>query len=335
VEGRLSGLPATERAELLEDLAGHLEELRAEEGGSLADRLGSPEAYAAELVASLGLSHALAARRPRLAEILRSWGPVERVRRLGASRAGLEARSVWAVLRPTWWVLRGYLTVSLIAAIEGAAPHRGLPGFPFPYLLGNPAVGLLAVLVAIPISIRLGRAHVKGAGRALVLIANLLLLVFAAQLLTQLGSRVQSITSTAQASPLGSDGKGFVSCLTDRNGQPITNFYPYTTDGKPTQVLLYDQNGEPIGNLCNKIDGRGQPLSTQYPSDSNGAPITNLFPLKQSVVTEFSVVPPGPPGYGGPTRITAPITPPAIVIPQLASTPTSTASPLPTPSSAG
>ncbi|HWS34582.1 MAG TPA: hypothetical protein VN408_17810, partial [Actinoplanes sp.] len=54
----LSGLPAGIRDEFLEDLPEHLAEVLAEGGGSLTDRLGTPEAYAAELSATAGLGTA-------------------------------------------------------------------------------------------------------------------------------------------------------------------------------------------------------------------------------------------------------------------------------------
>ena len=48
-------LPGPDRELLLEDLEDHLQEVAAEAGGPLSQRLGPPEAYAAELRASAGL----------------------------------------------------------------------------------------------------------------------------------------------------------------------------------------------------------------------------------------------------------------------------------------
>src|ERR687889_155753 len=48
------GLNAAIRDELLEDLPEHLAEVAADDVGSLADRLGPPSVYAAELLASAG-----------------------------------------------------------------------------------------------------------------------------------------------------------------------------------------------------------------------------------------------------------------------------------------
>ncbi|MFF3866939.1 HAAS signaling domain-containing protein, partial [Micromonospora sp. NPDC001898] len=49
VRAALADLPPTVRDELTEDLAEHLAEVAAEGDEPLADRLGAPEAYAAEL----------------------------------------------------------------------------------------------------------------------------------------------------------------------------------------------------------------------------------------------------------------------------------------------
>ncbi|MEN8235193.1 MAG: hypothetical protein ABFR89_09760, partial [Actinomycetota bacterium] len=53
---RLAGLPEEERLELLADLETHLEEVVSEEtDGTLADRIGTPVAYADEFAASIGV----------------------------------------------------------------------------------------------------------------------------------------------------------------------------------------------------------------------------------------------------------------------------------------
>jgi hypothetical protein len=77
VRAALADLDPGERAQLLEDLEGHLAEVAAETDGPLTDRLGPPEAYGAELRAAYGareratlLERLLAARRRRLS---RRW----------------------------------------------------------------------------------------------------------------------------------------------------------------------------------------------------------------------------------------------------------------------
>jgi hypothetical protein len=123
VREALAGLPAATRDELLEDLAEHLAEVLAEGGGSLHERLGPPAAYAAELSASAGFTAtagpegersrvaATAARhRARIDRALRradtQFGPM-----LGYERAS----EFLTLLRPAWWVLRGYLAAMAVA----------------------------------------------------------------------------------------------------------------------------------------------------------------------------------------------------------------------------
>jgi hypothetical protein len=100
---------------LLEDLEDHLQEVAAEAGGPLEERLGAPGTYAAELRASAGLPAPRPAGRRRAG------------RRLGESRVARRLARVWGgavahpagaavvgflpELGPAWWVLRGYLTV--------------------------------------------------------------------------------------------------------------------------------------------------------------------------------------------------------------------------------
>ncbi|RGA00278.1 hypothetical protein DI270_035560, partial [Microbispora triticiradicis] len=54
VREALADLPPEDRETLLEDLHDHISEVAAEPGLSLEDRLGAPEAYAAELRAAYG-----------------------------------------------------------------------------------------------------------------------------------------------------------------------------------------------------------------------------------------------------------------------------------------
>ncbi len=55
VRAAFADLAGPDRELLLEDLEDHLQEVAAEAGGPLSERLGRPEAYAAELRASAGL----------------------------------------------------------------------------------------------------------------------------------------------------------------------------------------------------------------------------------------------------------------------------------------
>ncbi len=273
VARHIGGLAPEEQAELLEDLSQHLLEIAAEPGPPLHERLGPPEAYAAELLASAGVSPQ--GGRGGLVAALRARASSLQAR-VARSGPGRELARMVPVLRPAWWVARGYLAVSLLAALWGT---RGNPGFPIPALFGSRVLGLAAIVLAVPLSVRLGqREHSRGARVALV-VANGILLVFGLALLDRAGaSDVRYIPTERFGGPVSP----YEGCLTDSRGRPITNLYAYDTEGRLLDpVLLYDDLGQPIDNLCPEYDSRGRHLSTQYRRDVNGAPLMKALPRPQ------------------------------------------------------
>ncbi|HEV2370307.1 MAG TPA: hypothetical protein VGR90_10560, partial [Acidimicrobiales bacterium] len=298
----LGAVPADERDEILDDLAEHLREISAE-SSSVEGRLGSAKSYADELLASAG--YATAAASPAL--LLRAASLAGRTSaRLRESFLGREGTRLRPALRPAWWILRAYLTVSLMAALLGRG-RPSFPGFPVPHLLGSSFVGLVAVIIAVPVSVRLGQRRTSTRMRRLLAVGvNLVILVYGGFLLARVG-RQETISYVYPGG--GTTGSG---CLTDASGQNITNVYAYSPDGTLlSPVLLYDQNGQPIENLCPDFDNQGRPLSTSYAQDVNGAPVYNAFPRAQTV----------PSSLGG-AGADVPVTPPAVVIPRLAPTTT-------------
>jgi uncharacterized membrane protein len=299
VTPHLAALPPDERADLLEDLAQHLREIAAEPGPPLAERLGPPEAYAAELLASAGVDTAGVGAPPLFA---RAGSLLAAVR---ASWVGQETIGLLPVLRPAWWVVRAYLAVSLLTA---AGDHG--------WSLG----GVLGVLVAIPVSVRLGQRSLPRAGRLAVLGVDVVLAVYGLSLVGHAGAHQVRYVDYGGGPPAVSG------CLAGATGAPITNLYAYDGDGRLLDpVLLYDQNGQPVDNLCPEVDERGHRLTTEYRRDVNGAPVINAFPRRQTA----SVVPDG----GKPFRpatppqpdATVPVRPPAVVVPRLAPTTTTVA----------
>jgi hypothetical protein len=125
VRAALADLPAEHREVLLEDLEDHLAEIAAESDGSLEERLGNPEAYAAELRAAYGIAEARPAA-PSSSDILARVGTG--LTRLSRSRAWQEARRLNGELRPAWWLVRAYLLVIALAVFSGHA--NAVRGFP-------------------------------------------------------------------------------------------------------------------------------------------------------------------------------------------------------------
>jgi hypothetical protein len=90
VRAAFADLPAPDREALLEDIEDHLVEVAAEPGGPLEERLGPPEAYAAELRAWAGLPSGATRRRgPRTSRLAR------RLQRLGAAAAAHPPAGPW------------------------------------------------------------------------------------------------------------------------------------------------------------------------------------------------------------------------------------------------
>lgn len=106
VRRHLADLPAAAREDLLADLETHLTEVAAdlEPGASLADRLGSAEAYARELREAAEL--------PAASEKVSGFKGLAEgyTRSAGVGEAG----EFWKSLQPGWWVLRGVLVAGLL-----------------------------------------------------------------------------------------------------------------------------------------------------------------------------------------------------------------------------
>lgn len=301
----LAALQAEERADLLDDLAQHLREIAAEPGPPLSERLGSPEAYAAELLVSAGVA---AAGRSHPALLSRATAFIARAR---ATWIGQEVVSTWPFLRPAWWVLRGYLAVSLLA---------GGQAFPVPRLAGNPFLGILGVLAAIPLSVRLGQRTLPRTGRLAVFAGNAVLVLYGLSLLARAESPDVRYVDYGPGPVETAASRG---CLTTATGQRTTNLYAYDAEGRLLDpVLLYDQDGQPIDNLCPEFDERGRRLVTEYRQDVNGAPVINAFPRRQTAFVEPE--PPFRPGSASQPEATVPVKPPAVVVPRLAPPTTAT-----------
>ncbi|GLY01085.1 hypothetical protein [Actinoplanes sp. NBRC 101535] len=159
VRAALGGVPAATRDELLEDLPEHLAEVLAEGGGSLRARLGTPDVYAAELLASAGVSGAVPRQPAGWREFAELRGRSAAAARRADVRVGpllgyAKATDFLTLLRPAWWVLRGYLAAMLFAYVfdSGGGPLGLLPR-----LGGNGIVALLLLGVMVVGSVWLGR----------------------------------------------------------------------------------------------------------------------------------------------------------------------------------
>jgi hypothetical protein len=296
VEQELVDLPADDRRELLDDLALHLAE---RDGDADSAPLGSPQEYARELRDAAGLpARAAVSRRRRLSAA---------VDRFVGARAVAEVRAFMPLLRPAWWVLRGYLVVAILALQD----VNGTRDFPLPAIWGSHALGVAAVLAAATASVALGRCRLPRSAAALVVAANLVLLVVAGNLLADARSRLfrVEVREVASSSPFTD------SPLVSEHG-PVTNVFPYDGSGKPLDgVLLYDQDGRPLlvgsqqwwSDRCKRLvafpSGRdGLPVRHSFPQryvlDPSGRTLSGVIPVtagqcKTTVTARPTVAPPG------------------------------------------
>jgi hypothetical protein len=297
VRAAFADLPAPERELLLEDLEDHLQEVAAEDGGPLDERLGAPEAYAAELRASAGLpapgapaaGHRRA--RPRLREsrvarrLAALWGGAL------AHPAGRAVAEFLPELRPAWWVVRGYLAVQAASVGLSFLFADNDLRFPVPELFGSQVLGLLAVAAAVAGSVALGRrSAATRRGHGLIVLVNTALAVFAVFLLLDLGaSRYAAEAGWDQAQFVTIDPMGLRS-----NGREISNIYAFDQQGRPLQgVYLVDQYGEPL--VTSHHDDPD--VEPRLPVDLNGNAVLNRYPQVQEQVD---------PGTGQRTPTTAP-----------------------------
>ncbi|MFI7598622.1 HAAS signaling domain-containing protein [Actinoplanes sp. NPDC049681] len=258
VRAALGDLPEAQREELLEDLHEHLTEVMADGEGSLVDRLGSPEAYAAELRGTApfvgGFPDPPPSRHNPLADLQDLVVPqlrehvMPKVRaadaRLGKVIGYEHASDFLALLRPAWWILRGYLAAMVVAAM---LDDSGQPIGLLPRIGGSDAVALVLLAAAILGSVWLGR-RVPRLPRVprLFLYAGSVVLVMVA-----LAGFFEADSSTRDS---------YYSDVNYENPYSgVEDVFVYDEQGRlVTNARLFDQNGQPIhlGNAyCTDDEG--------------------------------------------------------------------------------
>ncbi|MEU8613501.1 hypothetical protein AB0C29_36505 [Actinoplanes sp. NPDC048791] len=293
VRAALGDLPESLRDELLEDLPEHLAEVAADGEGSLTDRLGSPEAYAADLRMSAGFvggfpdppgrtdqfkeMRDVALARLRVADV--RLGPL-----FGAERAS----DFLVQLRPAWWVLRGYLAAMVLAwMLDDSGQPIGL----LPRIGGSEAVALLLLAAGILGSIWLGRRSVRlSHWPQLALYAGSVVLVLVA-----LGGFL-SADSSSRGAPYAD--------VNYDNSNPygnIEDLFVYDEQGRLVQnARIFDQNGAPLrlGNAyCYDDSGNYTEVQTlTYPYCAERDPFRAPTATASAAAGEAS----GAPGANGP-----------------------------------
>ncbi|MDI5937256.1 MULTISPECIES: hypothetical protein [unclassified Micromonospora] len=297
VRAALADLPPQVRDELTEDLPEHLAEVAAEGDGSLVDRLGAPEAYAMELRTAAGAGGPAAAR--NLDQ--RAAAAVAQVRarlraadvRVGPILGYASASEYLRLLRPAWWVLRGYLAAMLITVVTTGVPFGLLPR-----LGGSTLAALLLLGVCVVASVWLGRrtAALTRWPRIALWAGTAILAVFAFVGFVDADDR------------LGWNESGYESTSVDA---------PYIGD-----VFVYDSEGRLVEN-ARLFDQNGNPIRIGYPECERAG-----LPESGPALPVYPYCPENAPFQAGPVGARpAPAAPP--INPPLTTTPTDGAAPAP------
>ena len=266
VAAELADLADEDRADLLDELAAHLDELAAESDAPLPARLGTPAEYAAELRASAGLPPARARGR--------AGGRVlDRLRALERRRDVTATRDFLVALRPAWWVLRAWVLVGLVAMWPGQTTPTWSWDWPMVPRVASPRVGLLVLVAVIVLSVQLGRGRVRSRLLAgpVVASANVLLALLTLPVVSSFADHGGARYVYVPAEPVTrvpADG-------VYADGSQVWNIYPYDAGGRLLHdVRLYDQDGAPL-SLGLGPDGTRKPVV-----DSLGRLVANAFPYR-------------------------------------------------------
>ena len=210
----------------------------AEGAGTLRQRLGEPAAYAAELLAATGVTGATAppTRPDRLAALRERAEPILRRAdlRVGPMLGYPKATDFLVLLRPAWWVLRGYLFAMVVAhLLDNGSEPIGL----LPRIGGSEVIALLLLGAGIVASIWLGRrgTPTKPWPRYVLRSGTAVLIILA-------WAGFAGADSDARHSPFVDSGyQGG-----DTSPQ-VRDIFVYDSEGRLVEgAHLYDQDGTPV-----------------------------------------------------------------------------------------
>lgn len=241
VREALSGLPEPAQLELLEDLAEHLAEVQAEAQGTLVERLGTPRAYASEMLTAAGFVGGFPEppEPPRVPSLNELRGRVTGLLRRADVRTGpvigyVKMSDFLVLLRPAWWVLRGYLVAMALAHLLG--DNGGNVGL-LPRIGGSELVALALLAGCVIVSIVFGRKGLSLSRwpRYALWSGTAVLVIFA------ISGFVTADNSSRQSSYVDVSNFG---------GNPYSNVqdvYVYDSQGKLVEgARLFDQDASPI-----------------------------------------------------------------------------------------
>jgi len=286
VRARLADLDPEEQSDILDGLEADLSDLVAEHGR---EALGDPVAYARELRTAAGLAPETGRSRRQvdLAGGMHSFLDETHAvcdRFVGALPG--DASGVLAALQPAWWVLRAWIAVEVAAYFLGEWSLQDVPG--------TNVVGAIALMVAVVLSVQLGRGRLwpgarwrAAAGlRVLLLGLNVFAVVMVPVVLDALGhddnlgngSSYEAGYRDAQAQA-HHDAAGL-----SLGGTPVRNIYPYDAQGNPlTGIQLLDGRGRPLA-VDNGLDAQEESSVRLVPWLNGRTGLLNVFPLPEQAL---------------------------------------------------
>ncbi|WP_104200079.1 hypothetical protein [Cryobacterium sp. Y29] len=245
VRAALSDLPADDIDDLTDGLEADLTEQAADVDDADADaaapnfELGDPVAYADELRGAAGFSVRGTAPIVRVPRLRRLRTRVEGIRsstaqRIRSTAAGAAVLDFLLVLRPLWWVLRGWVVYAVAEIFVGGAIST---------VPTNP-VRALALAAFVVLSVQWGRGRWLPwrwlpRFRTVVSVCAVLALPLMLNLTAHQAANAQA---SAYSDDISYSTTGLM-----QNGEQVTNVFAYDADGQPlTDVQLFDQDGRAL-----------------------------------------------------------------------------------------
>ena len=318
VRTALADLPPEDVEEFTTGMEADLAERRAEPGeGTLSDRLGTPEAYAAELRSAAGLPPCAVGVPPRV-----SAGERLSARWSRLSDQVLAAAPWLSDLRPVWWFVRGFALAALPALVIGTG------------IVWLGTVGAVASVLG-GLLVRHGQLA-GGWVRPVRLVGNIAAVLLLPIAFLMLVDGHDPYADEVYGNEPGPGGVGLTS-----NGEQVTNLYAYDETGRRIdKVRLLDQNGHTleVGEEFAYSIPDGQALDALRDPRTGELTIPrDVFPLRWDDRTGWERMGEGtwePPLAIQPLPGPVPVLPndgPSTVSPTPTPTPTPTLSPTPSP----
>lgn len=269
VAEEIDDLPRSDREDLLLEIREHLDHIALETSSPLEARLGSPEAYAAELRTSAGLPPRATSTRARL------WHQVAPALQAWRDRPVVKAAlSFMSSVRPVWWVARAWVAVCAVAIFRWDSWNAWSDRLPVVPRLGSGWMGLVVLLAAVLVSVQLGRVAWGTRMRRAVVVLNVLLALAAVPVLQSLqlttARDVQARSSVAVQYYESPPRAGVFA-----SGNQVRNLYAFDAQGRLlTDVRLYTDAGFPVDLQL------GQDPTRRILFDVSGGAVRNSYPIR-------------------------------------------------------